>query len=45
MRAWSDPLKGGVVTSHERRVGKIFGLAMASSMALGQWVPVKRNQV
>jgi len=35
MGAWSDPVEGGVDESHERKAGKMPGLANARSMALG----------
>ena len=33
--AWSHPVEGRVDESHERRAGKISGLANARSMVLG----------
>jgi len=45
MGAWSDPVEGGVVVSHERNAGKTCGLVEGLSMALGLWVPVKGNGV
>jgi len=45
MGTWSDPVEGRVDVCHERKAGKINGLANAMSIALGLWVPVKGNQV
>jgi len=45
MGVWLDPVEGRVDASHERKAGKIYGLAKAMSMALGLWVPLKGNRV
>ena len=44
MRAWSDPVEGRHDASHERNAGGLCGLAKASSMADGRWVPVNGNR-
>jgi len=45
MGAWSDPVEGSDVASHEWKEGNIRGLAKARSMVLGLWDPVKGNRV
>jgi len=45
MGVWSEPVEGRVVASHERKAGKICGLAKAMSMALGLCPHVKGNRV
>jgi len=45
MGAWSDPLEGRAVASHERNAENICGLVKARSMVLGPWLPEKGNRV